>query len=89
MAGLMLSAAGAAGFSTIESPIVRHLTRDGVVAVLLLDVGHLVVHSFPDRESVIVDLLVASSRDPQAAVDVFARKFGLHEQRPPRSFTRA
>jgi S-adenosylmethionine/arginine decarboxylase-like enzyme len=88
MAGLMLSAAGAAGFTTIESPIVRELPRDGLALVLLLDVGHLTVHTFPDREIVVVDLLVAGGRDPQKAVDVFSRKFGVAEARAARSFDR-
>ena len=35
----------------------------------------------PDRETVVLDLLVAAGRDPQKAVDVFARKFGVAEAR--------
>jgi S-adenosylmethionine/arginine decarboxylase-like enzyme len=81
LAGLMLSAAGAAGLATLESPVVRTLPRDGLAAVLLLDAGHLVVHTFPDRDLVLLDLLVAAGRDPQKAVDVFARKFGVPEAR--------
>jgi S-adenosylmethionine/arginine decarboxylase-like enzyme len=81
LSGLMLSAAGAAGLSTVEAPIVRSLARDGLAAVLLLDLGHLAVHTVPDREAVVVDLLVAPGRDPQKAVDVFARKFGVSEAR--------
>jgi S-adenosylmethionine/arginine decarboxylase-like enzyme len=81
MGGLMLSAAGAAGFATIESPIVRALARDGLAVVLLLDAGHLAVHTFPERELVVLDLLVPAGRDPQKAVDVFARKFGVAEAR--------
>jgi S-adenosylmethionine/arginine decarboxylase-like enzyme len=77
LSGLMLSAAGAAGLTTIEAPIVRDLRRDGLAAVLLLDQGHMAVHTFPDRETVIVDLLVAPGREPKHVVDVFARKFGV------------
>ena len=88
LAGLALSAAGAAGLSTIESPIVRSLPRDGIALVLLLDVGHISVHTLPDRELVLLDLLVSAGRDPQKAVDVFARKFGVSEARAARAFDR-
>lgn len=88
LAGLLLSAAGAAGLSTLESPIVRSLPRDGLAVVLLLDVGHVTVHTLPDHETVIVDLLVAAGRDPQKAVDVFVRKFGAAEARRTRAAER-
>lgn len=88
LAGLALSAAGAAGLATVESPIVRTLPRDGLALVLFLDVGHLAVHTIPDREIVVLDLLVAAGRDPQKAVDVFARKFGVPEARAARAFDR-
>ena len=84
----MLSAAGAAGLTTIESPIVRNLPRDGLAVVLLLDIGHVTVHTVPDRELVLLDLLVAAGRDPQKAVDVFVRKFGVPEARSARAFDR-
>lgn len=88
LAGLALSAAGAAGLSTVESPIVRSLPRDGLALMLFLDVGHIAVHTMPERETVVLDLLVAAGRDPQKAVDVFARKFGATEARPARAFDR-
>ena len=81
LAGLALSAVGAAGLVTHEAPVVRSLPRDGLALVLLLDAGHLAIHTFPDRELVVVDLLVPATRDPQPAVDVFARKFGVAEVR--------
>ena len=88
LAGLLLSAAGAAGLSTVEAPIVRSLPRDGLAVVLFLDLGHVAVHTIPDRELVVLDLLVAAGRDPQKAVDVFVRKFGVHEARAARTFDR-
>lgn len=88
LAGLALSAAGAAGLSTIESPIVRSLPRDGLALTLFLDLGHIVVHTIPDRETVVLDLLVAAGRDPQKAVDVFTRKLGVPEARSARAFDR-
>ena len=81
LAGLVLSAAGAAGLTTTEAPQVRTLPRDGLAVLLFLDAGHMAVHTFPERELVVLDLLVAAGRDPQKAVDVFARKFGVSEAR--------
>lgn len=88
LAGLLLSAAGAAGLSTIEAPIVRSLPRDGLAVVLFLDLGHVAVHTIPDRELVVLDLLVSADRDPQKAVDVFIRKFGVPEASAGRTFDR-
>lgn len=81
LSGLLVSAAGAAGLATAEPPIVRALPRDGLVVILLLDIGHVAVHTIPERETVLLDLLVAAGRDPQRAVDVFVRKFGKQEAR--------
>ena len=67
LAGLALSAAGAAGLTTTEAPIVRALPRDGLALMVFLDQGHMTVHTFPDREIVVVDLLVPAGRDPQHA----------------------
>ena len=88
LGGLLLSAAGAAGLTTIESPIVRTLPRDGLAVMLFLDLGHIVVHTIPDRETVVLDLLVAAGRDPQKAVEVFARKLGVPEARSARALDR-
>ena len=84
LSGLMISAAGAAGLVTAEAPIVRSLPRDGIAIVLLLDLGHMTVHTIPSRELVLLDLLVPRGRDPQKAVDVFSRKLGLTEGRAGR-----
>lgn len=84
LSGLLLSAAGAAGLTTVEPPLVRDLPRDGLVVLLLLDVGHAIVHTVPSRELILLDLLVTSTRDPQKAVDVFVRKLGANESRGSR-----
>ncbi len=85
LSGLLLSAAGAAGLSTAEPPLVRELPRDGLAVLLLLDLGHLSVHTIPARETLLLDLLVAAGRDPQKAIDVFTRKLGASEARSGRS----
>jgi S-adenosylmethionine/arginine decarboxylase-like enzyme len=84
IAGLMLSAAGAAGLSTAEPPIIRAMPRDGLAVVLLLDLGHMTCHTIPARESLLLDLLVPAGRDPQKAVDVFTRKLGASDARAGR-----
>ena len=81
LSGLLLSAAGAAGLSTADPPTVRTLPRDGLAVLLLLDLGHLTVHTMPARETLLLDLLVPAGRDPQKAVDVFIRKLGAKEAR--------
>jgi S-adenosylmethionine/arginine decarboxylase-like enzyme len=85
LSGLVLSAAGAAGLSSAEPPLVRKLPRDGVAVILLLDLGHVSVHTIPSRETLLLDLLVATGRDAQKAVDVFARKLGAPEARGGKS----
>jgi len=85
LSGLLLSAAGAAGLSTAEPPLVRTLPRDGMVIMLLLDLGHVAVHTMPARETLLLDLLVPAGRDPQKAVDVFTRKLGVSEARSGRA----
>jgi S-adenosylmethionine/arginine decarboxylase-like enzyme len=84
LSGLLLSAAGAAGLSTGEPPMVRSLPRDGLAVLLLLDLGHVTVHTIPSRETLLLDLLVPAGRDPQKAVDVFVRKLGANEDRSGR-----
>jgi S-adenosylmethionine/arginine decarboxylase-like enzyme len=84
LSGLMISAAGAAGLATAEAPIVRVLPRDGIAIVLLLDLGHVTVHTLPARETLLLDLLLPWGRDPQKAVDVFSRKLGVSEGRAGR-----
>ncbi|MGH7654799.1 MAG: S-adenosylmethionine decarboxylase [Gemmatimonadaceae bacterium] len=84
LSGLLLSAASAAGLSTAEPPTVRTLPRDGLAVLLLLDLGHVTVHTIPARDTLLLDLLVPAGRDPQKAVDVFTRKLGARESRSGR-----
>jgi S-adenosylmethionine/arginine decarboxylase-like enzyme len=85
LSGLLLSAAGAAGLSMAEPPTVRALPRDGLAVFLLLDLGHIAVHTLPARETLLLDLLVTADRDPQKAVDVFTRKLGATVARSGRT----
>jgi S-adenosylmethionine decarboxylase len=74
LTGLLIAAAGAAGFSTIGAPVVRELPHGGVAAVLFLDACHITLHTLPDSEILLLDILCPASRDAQKALDVFARR---------------
>ena len=74
LTGLLIAAAGAAGFSTIGAPVVRQLPDGGVAAVLFLDACHITLHSLPDNEILLLDILCPASRDAQKALDVFVRR---------------
>jgi len=79
--GLLIAAAGAAGFVTIGSPVIRQLPSDGVAAILVLDGCHVAVHAFPERELLLLDVLTLATQDPRKALDVFTRRLGAKEIR--------
>ena len=79
MSGLLIAAAGAAGFAAVGAPIVRELPQDGVSALLLLDDCHMAVHTFPDRELLLLDILTLSTHDTRKALDVFTRRLSARE----------
>jgi S-adenosylmethionine decarboxylase len=74
LSGLLIASAGAAGFTALAAPVVHQLPNDGVAAVLLLDGCHVSVHTFPERELLLLDILALSTHDPRKALDVFARR---------------
>jgi S-adenosylmethionine decarboxylase len=74
LTGLLIAAAGAAGFTTTGAPVVRHLPDDGVAAVLFLDACHMTLYSLPARELLLLDILAPASRDASKALDVFTRR---------------
>ena len=80
VAGLMIAAAGAAGFAVMGKPIIRSLPN-GVGALLLLDDCHMSVHTFPERELLMLDVLTLSTHDARKALDVFARRLAAREIR--------
>ena len=81
LAGLLIAAAGAAGYAALGAPIVRQLPAGDVAGVMLLDGCHLAVHSFPEREMILVDILGPASRDARKARDVFARRLAPRQIR--------
>ena len=72
--GLLIAAAGAAGFSTIGAPVVRQLPDGGVAAVLFLDACHITLRTLPERETLLLDILAPATRNAQKALDVFTRR---------------
>ena len=79
--GLLIAAAGAAGFSAVQAPLVRKLPTDGLAGVLLLEGCHIAVHTFPERELMLLDILSLATHDARKALDVFARRVGAREIR--------
>lgn len=79
--GLLIAAAGAAGFSVVGAPIVRTRPDEGVAAVLLLNECHVTLHTFPARELLLLDVLASSTQDVRKALDVFARRLTPREIR--------
>ena len=74
LTGLLIAAAGAAGFATIGAPVVRQLPDGGVAAVLVLDAGFITLRTLPNREVLLLDILAPATRDSQKALDVFTRR---------------
>src|SRR3989338_8465540 len=81
LSGLLIAASGAAGLTTVEPPIVRLLPRGGLVIVLLLDIGHVALHTVPDEGVLAVDLLVSAKKDARKAIDVVTRRLNLRAVR--------
>lgn len=74
LTGLLIAAAGAAGFAAIGAPVVRQLPDGEVAAVLFLDACHITLRTLPDRELLLLDILAPVARDSQKALDVFTRR---------------
>jgi S-adenosylmethionine/arginine decarboxylase-like enzyme len=81
ISGLLIASAGAAGFTTIGSPVVRKLPGDAVSVVLLLDDCHMTVHTFPSQHLLLLDIITATGHDTQKALAVFKRRLTAREVR--------
>lgn len=79
LGGLLIAAASAGGFSPLGVPTVRTRDGGGVSAMLLLEGAHLVIHSLPDRQALLFDLVGPSSHDFRKVIDVFARRLGARD----------
>ena len=74
LSGLLIAAAGAAGFTAIGAPVVRTAPSGAVSALLFLDPCHVSIHSLPDRGLALVDILVSDAGGAVQALDVFVRR---------------
>ena len=74
LSGLLIAAAGAAGLNAIGAPIVHHTPSGAIAAVLLLDPCHVSIHSLPERELALVDVLARDAAAAEKALDVFVRR---------------
>jgi S-adenosylmethionine/arginine decarboxylase-like enzyme len=72
--GLIVAAAGAAGMNAAGVPTMRDRQAGGMTAALLHDDCHITVHAIPERELLLLDVLVPKPIDPSRVVDVFARR---------------
>ncbi len=81
LSGLLIAAAGAAGFSAVGMPHVHTRPDGAIVAVLLLDGAHMAVHALPARELLLLDILAAGSYDSRKALDVFTRRLAARSVR--------
>ncbi|HEX5830107.1 MAG TPA: S-adenosylmethionine decarboxylase [Gemmatimonadaceae bacterium] len=84
LSGLLIAAAGAAGFSAIGTPHIHRLPHDGISGWLPLDDCHIAVHAFPREELLLLDVLSSAAHDGRKAVDVFTRRLTAREVRSER-----
>jgi S-adenosylmethionine/arginine decarboxylase-like enzyme len=81
ISGLLVASAGAAGLTTMGTPVVRKLPGDAVSVVLLLDDCHMIAHTFPSQHLLLLDIVTAAAHDAQKALDVFTRRLTAREVR--------
>jgi S-adenosylmethionine/arginine decarboxylase-like enzyme len=74
LGGLLIAAAGAAGFNSLGIPAVRRRPDGSFDAALLLDEAHLVVHALPNRGLLLLDFFGPAPHDLSKALDVFTRR---------------
>jgi S-adenosylmethionine/arginine decarboxylase-like enzyme len=79
LGGLMIAAASAAGLIAPGFPTVRDRGDEGVSAILLVDVGHMALHSIPAEQTLLFDLVAPASHDFRKAVDVIARRLASRD----------
>jgi S-adenosylmethionine/arginine decarboxylase-like enzyme len=72
--GLLIAAAGAAGFNSLGVPVNRTRPDGAFDAALLLDQAHLVVHALPEQGLLVIDLFAPAPHDLGKALDVFTRR---------------
>src|SRR5438067_10886186 len=74
LAGLLIAAAGAAGFNALGVPATRKRPSGACDVALLLDEAHLVVHALPERGLLVIDPFAPASHDLGKALHVPTRR---------------
>ena len=74
VSGILVSAAGAAGMKASGAPVVITHPGGGLSVILPLDGCHMSVHTLPERELAILDVIAVAPHDPQRALDVVSRR---------------
>ena len=73
--GLLIAASSAAGLAIVSGPTVRD-GPEGLAAALLLERGHVTIHTFADAGVLVLDVLAPAAQDSRRALDVFTRRLG-------------
>jgi S-adenosylmethionine/arginine decarboxylase-like enzyme len=81
LTGLLIAAAGAAGFPGTGAPIVRQLPNEAVTGALLLGGSQTTLLTDPDAGLLLLDVIAPATHAPRKALDVFARRLGAREVR--------
>ncbi len=84
ISGVMVSAASAAGLSATGPPVVLKHPDGGLSVILPLDGCHMSLHTNPERELALLDVLARSHHDPQRALDVLQRRLTARSVRSER-----
>lgn len=79
--GLLIAATAAAGLVTLGPPALHARPQGGLTAMLLLDPGHVMVHAFPERSRLILDILTLATQQPLQALEVFTRRLSPRDVR--------
>jgi S-adenosylmethionine/arginine decarboxylase-like enzyme len=81
LTGLLIAAAGAAGFPGSGTPIVKQLPNEAVTAALMLESSQTTLLTDPALGLLLLDVIAPSTHEPRKALDVFARRLAAREVR--------
>lgn len=74
LGGLLIAAAGAAGLHAAHVPVLHHDALRGVDALLMLDGGHVAMHSYAHDGTLFIDMVAPQAADLDKALTVFTKR---------------
>jgi len=74
LGGLLIAAAGAAGLHAAHPPVLHAHDVRGLDGLLLLEGGHVAVHTHAQRRTLLLDVLAPEPVDLARALEVFSRR---------------